>query len=53
MYVCTQRIQVEAGPGSAGGFRKTFELIPGGDDVEVTEANRDEYVLAFVETRLR
>jgi hypothetical protein len=44
---------VEAGAGGAGGLNKTFELIPGGDDVEVTEANRLDYVQAFVETRLR
>ena len=31
---------------------QTLELIPLGDNVEVTEANRQEYVRAFVSTRL-
>lgn len=44
---------MEAGTGGTGGLSKAFELVPGGDDVEVTEANRQDYVRAFVETRLR
>lgn len=44
--------QVGAGAGGDGALAQTLELIPGGDDVEVTEANRQEYMRAFVSTRL-
>jgi len=43
---------VEAGAGGAGALVQTLELVPGGNDVELTEANRHEYVRAFVATRL-
>lgn len=44
---------MEAGTGGAGAPSTTLELIPDGNDVEVIEGNREEYVRAYIETRLR